>query len=268
MLATHHITPRHLLSVLLVGTLFAIGLAVPAGAGELVLETENDFLTQNQKDDLYTFSVTLGWQWDKTAFRLRENAFTDREASRRFDETYLTVGRELPLRPGWTGRAEAGVAHVGKGLFGESAQNAVHRVIGDPEVDLDYIGGDRLHPYGRLEIERVVVHGSRLASGPVVELQTAPGFKSSALVAWRAEWDTPGPLALQATAGGKWADTELGPLVPWISRRDAYASLEIGFWDRFVLTWSYNAHGTAREHMSLGYRLASWGRGRTSRESR
>lgn len=91
---------------------------------------------------------------------------------------------------------------------------------------------------------------------------TALGFKSSALLAWRAEWDSPGPLAFRATAGGKWTDTELESLAPWIRRRDAYANLDIALWNRFVFTWSYNAHGTAREHMAIGYRLAGWDHGR------
>ena len=249
--------PRRAIAILLLAALPMPAPIAAAATGELVLETENDFLTSNQTDDLYTFSLTLGWNVGESTLRLRENAFTDRRAGLRFDETHVTLGRELRLGTMWTGRGEAGVVRVGRGLFGESAQNAVHRLIGDPEVQLEYIDDDDVHPYGRFELERIVVHGPSLASGPVFELQAALGFKSSVLAGWKVDWTPDGPFAFELTAGHKWADTELDHLAPWISSRAAFGVLEIVFRERLVLSWSYDAYGTAREHVAIGYRFAA-----------
>jgi hypothetical protein len=95
--------------------LYALALStllIPTGlrAGEILFDADNDFLTSNpEDDDLYTFSLAFGWKWGEQTLRLRENAFTDKDAGIRFDETYLTVVRELPLNAGWRGSADLGL---------------------------------------------------------------------------------------------------------------------------------------------------------------
>lgn len=225
-------------------------------AGEVRFETDNDFLTSNpEDDDLYTFSLAFAWEWGGQMVRLRENAFTDKEAGLRFDETYLTLARELPLRGGWRGSAELGFVHVGRGLFGQSIQNGLHRAIGSREVDLDYAEPARFHPWALLNFDRHTMRGRRLAFGPRFTVSAAPGFHSFAMAGFRLEWDAPGVLAFAPTLGARLSDTVFEPLEPHVSGVALYGSLEVAVWDRLIARWSYNAYGTERQHVALAWRF-------------
>lgn len=245
---------RRAVSLLASALLWLATAADRASSGELVFETDNDFLTSNQRDDLYTFSVALSWDMDEAVLRLRENAFTEREAGLRFDETFLTVGRELEARAAWTASVEAGVARIGRGLFGDGAQNAVHRLIGSPEVHLDYVDGPRYHPYGRIELTRAVA-GSALRGGPLVEVEAAIDHKSSALLAWTAAWSGDAPVAVKATVGHRWVDADFAPLTPHVANSEPYVAVELALEPGLLVSWSYNAYGTASEHVAIGYRV-------------
>ena len=67
--------------------------------------------------DLYTFSLRFELDRGPFTLALSENAFTDRGAGTRFDETYLTVGRQLPISDVWETYAAAGVLRVGRDRF-------------------------------------------------------------------------------------------------------------------------------------------------------
>ncbi len=223
-----------------------------AGAIEIRLATENDFLNP-AKDDLYTFSVAIEADHGPYRFSLRENAFTDRNAGTRFDETYLTLGRALPTWKGWNAFVEAGVVHVGHGLFGQDAQNAVHRLIGDEEVELQYYGSS-LHASLGLEAERHFGISRTLDLGPRVELYSAPGFQSHAVLGAQARWQPTAAIAVHLLAGGRLSDTSFAPLDPHVADLGPVGRIGV-VWKRLSLSWTYNDYGDEREHLSVGYRI-------------
>ncbi len=97
------ITPLHpwLLAAL------ALAAMAPVAAQELRLSTENDlFGNSTTKDDLYTFAVALSVERGPYTVPFRENAFTDRRAGVRFDESHRTPTSRLPptrpWRAGWS----------------------------------------------------------------------------------------------------------------------------------------------------------------------
>lgn len=233
----------------------------PGHAGELRFVTDNDFLTSNPTDDdLYTFSVALEIDRGGYTFGLREVAFTDRQAHLRFDETYLSVGRPLPLPGAWRAYGEAGLVRVGRGLLGQDAQNALHRLIGDDEVHLTYISRSHIHPTVRLELHRSWAFTRNLTAGPYVEASTAPGFQSHAIAGIRTHW-RPHPVArLQVLAGARFSHTAFDPLEPHVAGAAPVVEVGLTLHQRIVLSWSYNEYGTERQHLSLGYRIGPAGR--------
>ena len=170
--------------VFLAVPLLGMAVALPAPGQELRFSTENDvFSGDDAEDDLYTFAVALEMERGPYTLSLRENAFTDRAAGARFDETYLSIGRALPGLGAWQVYAEAGAVHVGHGLFGEGVQNAVHRLLDQEEVELTYRGAS-LHPRLAVIAERpFAVAGGLdvLALGPRFEVDSVPGLRSLAL---------------------------------------------------------------------------------------
>jgi hypothetical protein len=237
--------------------LVALWSPAPLRAGQIRFETDNDFLTSNpENDDLYTFSLSLAWEWAAQTVSLREHAFTDKDADLRFDETYLTLARELPLRGAWRAHSEAGLVYVGRGLFGQTVQNELHDLVGDQEVDYEYVDNSRIHPWGELVFDRRAVRGPRLAHGPRFSLTAAPGFQAAVMAGWRVEWSPPGPIDLGVTAGLRYSHTAYAPLEPHIAARAAYGGLEVALWDGFVATWTYNAYGTERQHVAFSWRFA------------
>jgi hypothetical protein len=231
-------------------------LARPALSFELRLSTENDLLVESRhKDDLYTFAIGLELERGPYTVALRENAFTDRLAGRRFDETHLSVARDLPAPAGWELRAEAGAVHVGRGLFGESTQNAVHEAIGGDDVRLPYEDSS-LHARLAVAGERPFALGERLVLGPRLEIDAAPGLRSHAVLGAQARWRPHELVAVEALAGIRLSDAAHPALEPHLVDRAPVVRLGALLLDHIVLAWSYNDYGDEREHLSLGYKVA------------
>jgi len=238
------------------GLVAALALATaPALAVDLRVATENDFLTGDNQDDLYTFSVALAAERGPYTFTLRENAFTDRQAGRRFDETHLTAGRALPDLGAWSLYAEGGAVHVGRGLFGQAAQNALHRVLGQEEVELRYLGS-RLHPRLRLEAERLFLPADDLDVGPRLEADSIPGFRSHAVLGAQARWRSGAGITLHLFAGGRWSRESLALLDRHTTSWAPLARVGVVVAERIFVSWTYNEYGDEREHLSVGLRIA------------
>ena len=249
------------LAVLAAALLAAAALALPAGAQGIRFSTGNDILTDERtQDDLYTFSVALEIERGAYTFALRENAFTDRAAAVRFDETYLTVGRSFAGPRAWRLDAEAGLVHVGHGLFGEDAQNAVHSLLDQEEVELRYVGSD-LHPRLTLAAERPFSVSQKLAVGPRLEIDAAPGLRSFAVAGGQMLWQPGRRVAVQLLAGGRYSEADFEPLEPHLDGWAPVARLGLTLADRVFLAWTYNDYGDEREHLTIGYRLGGGGRG-------
>ena len=230
--------------------------AAPAAAQTFRISTENDLLTDaSARDDLYTFAVALELERPGHALSLRENAFTDRAAGIRFDETYLSVGRELATAGPWSVAGEVGLVHRGKGLFGENVQNAVHRAIGGEAVELRYLGSS-LHPRLALNAERRFAAGAHSDWGPRLEADLVPGLRSWALVAAAASWRPSPRFALEASAGVRLTHASYAPLRPHLEPVVPAARIGLLFGERLFVSWSYGDYGEKREHLSAGYRLA------------
>lgn len=240
--------------LLLIAALAALA-ASPAAGVEIQFATENDFFTPGNRDDLYTFSVALSAQRGPYTFTWREDAFTDRQGGSRFDETRLTVQRAVPGFHAWSLRAEAGIAHVGRGLLGQDTQNALHRLLGDEELDLEYLPSE-LYPLLGLEAERLYAHGPDLDLGPRIEAESLPGFRSHAVMGAQAHWRARARLAVHLFAGARWSGASLEPLDRHTATLAPVARLGVVFRDRYSVSWTYNDHGVEREHVSFGIRLA------------
>jgi hypothetical protein len=227
----------------------------PLGAQELSFSTENDLFTNSSTpDDLYTFSLAAAVELGEYRVALRENAFTDRVAGLRFDETYLGVSRALPSRAGWRWRAEAGLARVGRGLFGQGTQNAVHRLIGSDEVELRYLATS-LHPRVALQGERWYWVGGGLELAPIFEAEAVPGLRYHATAGARARCQPASRFYLDLLIGMRWDHVALDALAPHIEPSGAVAKLEAVVAGRVVVSWSVNEYGDEREHVGLAYRI-------------
>lgn len=227
--------------------------ATGAHAGGLRFTTENDILTGNPtRDDLYTFSVGLDVERAGFTFSLREDAFTDRAAGVRFDETYLDVARHFSAPRGWDLRLAAGVAHTGHGLLGERVQNAVHRLIEDDEVHLAYRDSS-WHPHLEASAGRLVALGESLELGPRFELASTPGLRHRVAAGIQTAWRPSEALAIEAFVGARWADAELEPLEPHLSGVGTAARIGVLVAERWLLGWSVNDQGDEREHWTIGW---------------
>jgi hypothetical protein len=231
-----------------------LAIAAPAHAIDLRIATENDFLTRDNRDDLYTFSLALAVERGPYTFSLRENAFTDRQAGARFDETQLAVRRAIPGFEAWSLHTEAGAVHVGRGLFGQDAQNALHRLVGGDELDLRYLGS-RVYPSLGLEAERSFAVTGDLSLGPRLEVVSVPGFRSHAALGARADWRASASITLHAFAGGRWSDSSLALLDRHLASLAPLARLGVVLKDRVFVSWTYNDYGDEREHLSIGLRI-------------
>ncbi len=242
-------TVRQLLLVVVVALIFG-----PAEALDLRFASQNDVVTRNPtQDDLYTFSFALDLARDPYRFSLREEAFTDREAGIRFDETYYVVGRSVPAPRSWSIDVEAGIVHVGRGLLGEEVQNSVHRFLGAEELTLRYQPSS-VHPSARVEAERSFRSNRRLSLGPRVEAHTAPGLETHLILAGQTAWRARRSIVIETLAGARWTHASLDPLEPHLDTVAPVARVGIVVHETFFVFWSYNDHGDRREHVGLGFR--------------
>ena len=226
------------------------------------LVTDNDFLGGNEtQDDLYTFAVIVEIDKGPLTWTVAENAFTDREAGFRFDETHITAGRLLPEH--WLGRwsvwTEAGVAHVGEGLLGQDLQNGFHQLIGSDEVHLDYV--NRNDYYARLGFEagRQSRVAGGLTVGPHLEGHSYVGFKDDSLAGVRARWSPArtlfSRLEVDVMVGARYSRSSFEPLDRHLHEVSEAAQLEISTPGGLLVSWSRNRYGTDREHVALGFRI-------------
>lgn len=232
---------------------------------EIVLRTGNDFLSGNSRsDDLYTAGIgfTLELDRDQPANRplgrrfvsIEENIFTDREADRRFDETWLLFGRRL-RGDAWQADVVVGGVRAGRGLFGEDAQNLVHRLIGDDEVHLRYVERDRHFAVFGARIRSNLLDGPRGVLTARAEARLASEFQNFARVAVDARLRIRPWLDGIASLGARVSHASYGPLRPWIETVALTAELGVLFKDRLEFTWTHNEFGTGLGHINLSARL-------------
>lgn len=249
-------TASHALTLALV-LLFAPAIG-GLSAQELELSTENDLFTDDSsRDDLYTFAFALATKRHGTRFILREDAFTDRAAGVRFDETGWSFGRPLPVWRSFRSYGEAGAVRIGRGLFGEEVQNTVHRALGSDELALAYLEPS-LHARLAFVTERSWSPGGSLSVGPRVELEWVSDVRADAIVAATAQWRPLPSLAVDLLAGVRWSGADLAALQPHVVPFGAVVGLGVMLHERIRLAWSYNDHGDGRTHLAVGYRFARW----------
>lgn len=236
-------------------TIAATLLAAAVEAQTVRLSTENDILTGNPtRDDLYSFSIGFELERGLASWAIFEQAFTDRAAGVRFDETHLELRRSVLAARGWSLALGAGVVRVGEGLFGERLQNAVHDAIGSDRVELPY-HDESWHVRLLVSAERWRAFGASFEAAPHVELDVAPGHRSLAAAGAQARWQPAPDWVIEAFAGARWARASLAPLEPHLGGVDLAARIGLLWRERYLLSWSLNAHGDRREHWTVGYVL-------------
>lgn len=228
--------------------------ALPAAA-EVRVDLFNDFLTDNLiDDDLYTFGFEFGYRTGVWDFALTENAFTDTLHGVRFDETYLAAGREMPVVRGWHSQLRLGLLRVGEGLFGESFQNRLHKLIGDRPVELRYVDDRRIYATAHLTMWRRHDLRPRLDLYPRVDLETAPDFKGSAVFTVETVWHAHRRAWLGVRAGLRYTHVDFAPLVPWVDDLSTVGAVSFGLPRGLVVSWNYNRFGTRVKHVNFLYR--------------
>lgn len=232
----------------------------PAAAQGFWFTTENDLLTDRRPgDDLYTFSVALDLARGPWTLSLGEDAFTDRDAGVRFDESYVTAGRTFELPDAWYLHAGVGGVHVGRGLLGEGTQNVVHRLIGGEEVELRYRGSSA-HARLAAQAGRWTVLGDRFALGPRLELDAALGLKRHVELGLQALWTPAERIGVEVELGARHDRASIVPLEAHLDGWGAVARVGLVLDGKYLLSWSYNEQGDEREHLSVGYLVPLEGR--------
>ncbi len=231
-------------------------IAASTHAAEIRLKHINDlFSVAPGDDDLYTASVGIGTVVNGWHLDLDEHLFTDKTNNLRFDETYLTVARDLQ-RPEskWRLRARLGVTRIGRGLYGQRLQNFVHAMIQVPEVTLPYMPGHQSHVYFGGNVGRTVAAFERAILEPQLEFESA-GFKRHAKISLAARWDLGLGLELYTEAGARFSDTDYVPLVPWIKENAPVYVAGIGYKHFFEFKWTQNHFGTGDHHWHVAGRV-------------
>lgn len=228
--------------------------AAPALAGEVRFTQSNDFLVGNKiKDDLYTFSAAFAFTHDRFEINIFENAFTDRRQQLRFDETYLTVSQGY-LLPGWFELDwELGGVHVGRGLLGDRAQNALHRIIGDNEVHLPYLDQNKIHALIGFTIQRDLQLANRSWLQSELKTQAAFGFRTEAAVKTRVLWRRTSNFSLFAGPGFRYVDSDLEPLDMRLKPRAGTWEAGFELYSNWRVMWSHNDYGTGNRHLVIDY---------------
>lgn len=229
--------------------------SVVAAAG-VEITTTNDLGAGNPfEDDRYTASFRATWSFGGHFVTFDEHMFTDREAGRRFDESWLQV--QGPLRSGGRGAIawRLGVVRVGRGLIGERGQNVVHDVVGSHRVSLEYDPGHRMHLAAGLEWNRRLFRGARTLTFARAELASAPGFRSHAEVGVDAVRTVGRAALLSASAGVRASHTDHDLLAR--HQRDWSPVWEVGVtWRGLVrVAWSANRLGVEQRHLHVGLRV-------------
>ncbi len=234
-------------------------------ASAVTLRTGNDLMAGNSlDDDIYTAGLGFVVEFDRAELGVaqigrsflsfEENLFTDRQAGARFDESWLLVGRRR--RSGDRDVAlYAGGVRAGRGVFGEDLQNAVHRLIGDEEVELFYVADNELFPVVGAHVKKLVTATPRFALTSDTELRLAPGFQHWLRFRLDADMRLTPWLRVFGGVGGRasWAEYDL--LEPWVESVAPVAEAGVLLKERLGLSWATNTYGTGRSHWSLTFRV-------------
>lgn len=233
-----------------------LGPASPIESAELEFKHINDLAaSRDNPDERYTGTATLAGTFRGWTIDLTEYVFTDRDLNEiRFDETYLTVARDfIPGSEHWRLRWQAGLVHVGKGLIGQRGQNNLHRILGQDEVDLDYID-DGTHLFVAFRAARPVVRREGFALTPYVELESA-GFKKHALAAITADWDVGRDFGLLAETGYRATRTHLAALAVFLDENAPTVAFGARYKRWLELRWTLNYFGVGDRHWHLYVRV-------------
>ena len=230
-------------------------LSAPVPGAEIEFRHINDqFSASRIEDDLYTGTLGFAGTVAGWTFGLDEYMFTDKTNGLRFDETYLTVAREL-LGPdsAWRVRVRVGAVHVGEGLYGQDLQNFVHSIFNQDEVDLPYISDSMTDVFADLNVSRRLYANERVNLNALFEIEYA-GFKEHAGVGLGAHWNLGRDFGLHAEAGVRFSDTSFAPLVPWIEENAPTFAVGAGYKHYVDLTWAHNYFGTGDNHWIISAR--------------
>ncbi|MCG8462308.1 MAG: hypothetical protein MI919_38985, partial [Holophagales bacterium] len=231
----------------------------PAPAAEVEVLISNDAFTFSpMPDDLYTFGLRLEVREGSSHIALEERSFTDRGAGVRFDETYLTVGRRFGgerfgLDASWRVETVVGVAMVGEGLLGASAQNTLHRWLGSEHLELDYLEADGPRPHLRISLVRLDGWGRAGRWRPWVDLEVTEGLQASVAVGSRSHWRLTPKVRLEGAVGVRLSHAEFAGLRPWVEAVAPTLELSSHLARGLRLIWSYNTYGTGDQHWHLGF---------------
>lgn len=238
----------------------ALAISGPVRAAEFQLTLDNDFLTTNPiDDDLYTAGLRVGYSFGRYELAFVESLFTDSGNDLRFDETYLSIARLLDPVKGWHPRGRVGALRVGRGLFGESLQNAVHDMIGDERVALTYVDTSDWYPTFALDLRRESQVRPTLTIASTAMAASSFGFKSAVELSAELIWSPLLSVWFGVEVGGRYTDTSFAALEPWIERFGALWGFRVGLPGDLVLSWTYNEFGTELQHFSV---LCRWRPGR------
>lgn len=239
---------------ILVGILLLLVISVAPATGDVRIVFANDFLASNElNDDLYTGALVIDYPVGRFMLTGGENLFTDSENNLRFDETFVHLGRSLAPRGVWLPRVELGVVHVGRGLLGENAQNAIHRVVGDDEVSFDYVEGNRVHATIRLVLERTIPRARFADLRFEADIAAAVGFKEHAIARLRASLPVTRGLRVDLSLGARYSHTSFDALRPRLETWGPTWEAALTIRDRVSMGWNYNRFGTKSQHFNIAY---------------
>lgn len=228
-------------------------LAAPAAGAEVALTLANDALAPREHvDDLYTADTQLAIYLGRYRLRIGERMFTDRERELRFDETALEVSRPLPHFGRWRGEVGLGVLHVGRGLLGESTQNAVHRLFGNGEVDLEYAADHELYGRARVDLWRPILETAALDLRAHFSTTLIPGFDSHARIGLEGERMLGNGFSLLAGVAVLAHHVETDLLGDAVGERGTAWNVGVA-WRNVALGYAYNLYGTDTGHLTLSY---------------
>lgn len=224
----------------------------PTRASELRLSTVNDStLNGPDSDDLYTAALELDFALDRNTLHFSEKLFTDKAGQVRWDETFAGIGRNLELPGRWAGHLDLGVLQIGKGLFGERAQNATHRLLEIEEVALEYLDSTRWHPTARLRARREWLDTRSLSLDQTFELATAIGFRDRTALGLALAWTAAPWMRSEIELSGRINKTHFAPLAPYIETFGLSWEVRLHLLERLSLAWNYNEFDTRAQHLRL-----------------